>query len=203
MDLVLYGVLLLLSVTVAACTVQLRSYRRNLELVNGLLTLADSESKAQARQIIELSGRISEKDVLLQKGADAIDTSNRYLVAHQEYIKKQESELEGLRATLEFEQQQYAKLLGQKKSSEVRTGRIAEQVAPFLEGYPLKVETARFIGEPIDFIHFDDDKITFVEVKSGKSQLSPKQRQIRELIKEGKVDFILHRIEGNDDSGTN
>ena len=57
-------------------------------------------------------------------------------------------------------------------------------------------KTAKFIGDPIDFIHFDDDKITLVEVKSGKSQLSKKQREIRDLVKAGKVEFTIYRVEG-------
>ena len=95
-----------------------------------------------------------------------------------------------------FEQEQYAKLLGQKKSSEVRTGKITEQIAPFLEDYPLNPRTARFIGDPIDFVHFDEEMVTFLEVKSGKSQLSTKQRRIRDLIRGGKVEFKIYRVEG-------
>lgn len=84
-----------------------------------------------------------------------------------------------------------------RRSPEVRTGKIAEQIAPFLEDYPKDPSTARFIGDPIDFVHFDEDKVTFVEVKSGKSQLSKKQRHIRDMIKEGKVEFELYRIKGD------
>jgi len=107
-----------------------------------------------------------------------------------------EEELSDVQKRLIFEQEQYKKLIGQKKSSEVRTGKITEQISPFLADYPLDPATARFIGEPLDFIHFDEDKITFVEVKSGKSQLSKKQRVLRDLIVAGKVEFILYRVEG-------
>ena len=105
---------------------------------------------------------------------------------------------EALQLAIEFEKSQYEKLFGQKKSSEVRTGKIAEQMAPFLRDYPLNPDTARFIGDPLDFVHFDEDKITFVEVKSGKSKLSKKQKNLQELIKEGKVEFFIYRIEGED-----
>jgi len=85
----------------------------------------------------------------------------------------------------------------------VRTGKIAEQISPFLADYPLEPRTARFIGDPIDFVHFDEDKVTFVEVKSGKSQLSTKQRRIRDMVKAGKVDFVIYRIRGDGDDGAN
>jgi len=141
----------------------------------------------------------SAKDILIERSTNAMEQANTYLKAHQDYIKQKEEELEVANKLLAYEQQQYSKLLNQKKSSEVRTGKIVEQVAPFLEDYPLPAENARFIGEPIDFIHFEEDKITFVEVKSGKSQLSPKQKNIRNLITDGKVDFILYRIKGDSD----
>lgn len=144
------------------------------------------------KSITELYETINTKNVLMERAAQALDTTT-----------KQAGELtqtvDLLQKTLEFQQSQYDKLANQKKSSEVRTGRIVEQISPFLSDYPLPPGSARFIGEPIDFVHFDDDKITFVEVKSGKSQLSKKQRMIRDLIKEGKVDFILYRIEGEDE----
>lgn len=107
-----------------------------------------------------------------------------------------QQEISILSSAVEFQEEQYKKLFSQKKSSEVRTGKITEQIAPFLEDYPLDSRTARFIGDPIDFVHFDEDKVTFVEVKSGKSQLSTKQRHIRDLVKEGKVDFTIYRVEG-------
>lgn len=142
---------------------------------------------------------IGEKDVLLQRGADSLTTANRYLEANADLIKNQKLEIEKLYETVAFQQQQYDTLIGRKKSSEVRTGKIVEQMAPIMENYPANPETARFIGEPIDFVHFDEDKVTFVEVKSGNSKLSKKQRIIRDLIKDGKVEFLIYQIKGDSD----
>jgi len=47
---------------------------------------------------------------------------------------------------------------------------------------------------PIDFLHFGEDKITFIEVKMGTSQLSQKQKNIRRLIQENKVEFVEYRV---------
>lgn len=92
--------------------------------------------------------------------------------------------------------EQYSKLLSQKKSGEVILGGIAEKLAPFLDDFPIKDDTKElnFLGMPIDYIHFGKEKVTFVEVKSGNSQLSKKQRDIKKLITGGKVEFIVHRI---------
>ena len=88
----------------------------------------------------------------------------------------------------------YKSLLSQKKSSEVRLGHIAEKLAPFLDYFTFDPECAHFLGQPIDYVVFEDDLITFVEIKSGKSQLSTKQRHIRDLIKDKQVAWKEIRI---------
>ena len=54
-------------------------------------------------------------------------------------------------------QADYVKLLSQKKSSEVRTGQIVEQLAPFLDNFKYDPKKLHFMGMPIDYIYFGDD----------------------------------------------
>ena len=163
---------------------------RRLSDYKELFELADKEYKKAQDKIQELSEAANIKDVTMVRGAQAIDFADKK-------IKTLDGLVKILDEKLKLSEQQYNKLNSQKKSSEVRTGKIAEQISPFLDDYPMDPSTARFIGDPIDFVHFDEDKVTFVEVKSGKSQLSKKQRNIRDKIKEGKVDFIVYRISGD------
>jgi len=93
--------------------------------------------------------------------------------------------------------QDYTKLLSQKKSSEVRLGQISEQLAPFLDGFPYDPKNCKFLGQPIDLIGFEPDKVVFIEVKTGGSQLSSKQKQIKELIKNKQVFWEEFRLSGN------
>ena len=86
------------------------------------------------------------------------------------------------------------KVTSQKKSSEVRLGHIAETLAPFLDQFEFEPEECSFLGQPIDYISFGQDEVTFIEVKSGKSQLSTKQRKIRDQILDGKVAWKEVRI---------
>lgn len=86
------------------------------------------------------------------------------------------------------------KVTSQKKSSEVRLGHIAETLAPFLDQFEFNPEECSFLGQPIDYISFGQDEITFVEIKSGKSQLSSKQRRIRDQVVDGKVAWKEVRI---------
>ena len=51
-----------------------------------------------------------------------------------------------------------------------------------------------FWGRPIDYIIFQDDKVVFVEVKSGNSRLTKKQRLIKSHIEAGNVEFHEIRI---------
>lgn len=96
--------------------------------------------------------------------------------------------------------QAYDKLLGQKKSSEVRTGHISEQLVGLLPEFPVPIHTLKFFGQPLDYISIDLDSewISFIEVKSGGSVLSDKQRKIRKMIEDKKVRFFEVRI---DDKG--
>lgn len=177
---------------------QSRSAIKGREEFKSLFELADGQYKADQIKIQSLLEDLANKNTLMERGSQALENAfvrEKQLLATLSTINE---EKQALQLSVDFEKAQYEKLYGQKKSSEVRTGKIAEQLSPFLKDYPLNPETARFIGEPLDFVHFDEDKITFVEVKSGKAQLSKKQRVLRDLIKDGKVEFIIYRIEGED-----
>ena len=104
-------------------------------------------------------------------------------------LKKQE-----LQNKLDEETLARKKILSQKKSGEVRLGHIAETLAPFLDQFDFEPERCSFMGQPIDYISFGDDEITFIEIKSGNSQLSQKQRHIRDLVKAKLVSWKEVRI---------
>jgi predicted Holliday junction resolvase-like endonuclease len=93
-----------------------------------------------------------------------------------------------------------ARLRFERRGDDVRGGRLAESLAPFAAGFPVDVRkpgTATvFLGQPVDYVHFDpDDGVTFVEIKSGGSQLSPRQKRLRELVEEGRVRWETYRVE--------
>ncbi|MBQ2206858.1 MAG: Holliday junction resolvase, partial [Treponema sp.] len=87
------------------------------------------------------------------------------------------------------------------RSRAVLGGQAGEQVAPFLPHFPCNPADARFIGKPVDFIAFPGaaegkalEEILLIEVKSGDSQLSTRERQIRDAVKDGRVRYIQYRI---------
>jgi predicted Holliday junction resolvase-like endonuclease len=82
-------------------------------------------------------------------------------------------------------------------------GKISEQIAPLLPGFPsdLKISEARFMGSPIDFVFFkglEDGHITevvFVEVKSGSGQnLNPNEVSLRDAINAKQVKWMQYNI---------
>jgi predicted Holliday junction resolvase-like endonuclease len=85
------------------------------------------------------------------------------------------------------------------KSAEVRLAKVAEHLAPIMEDFPVDVlkpgTTTLFLGQPIDFVHFDPDHgITFIEVKSGSAKTSSKQKRLQALVESGQVHWREYRV---------
>ena len=85
-------------------------------------------------------------------------------------------------------------LAHKKRSQSVKYGKLSEQFMPFLEQYPYNPHYFRFLGTPIDGVQFTDDAVVLVEFKTAESQLSQKQRKIKQLVETGAVRFELHRM---------
>ena len=88
-----------------------------------------------------------------------------------------------------------------KRSKAVINGQVAEQIAPFLPDFPANPSDARFIGKPVDFIVFSGlsenekiDEILFVEVKTGKSLLNDREKEVKKAIEKGNVRYVEYRI---------
>ena len=99
-----------------------------------------------------------------------------------------------LNKRLAFQIELNAKILSQKKSSEVRLGQISEHLAPFLLNFKHDPKKAHFLGMPIDYIVFEEDNIIFLEVKSGGAQLSKTQQHIKKLVEDKKIAWEVMRI---------
>jgi len=77
------------------------------------------------------------------------------------------------------------------KSMYVKHGKAWEHFVPFTSDFEKIAgkENFRFIGSPIDGISFDDDAIKFIEIKTGSSELSGKQKKIKKQVQEKKVEW--------------
>lgn len=89
------------------------------------------------------------------------------------------------------------------KSSAINWGMTIENFVPFMDEFPVKPETAIFMGKPIDYVSFTDTDdpekaaVHIIEVKSGKSQLLKHQKNIRNAIQQGRVHWHEVRVASN------
>ena len=74
-------------------------------------------------------------------------------------------------------------------------GKMTEQFMPFVPDYPWDPQRFRFIGSPIDGVQFEEDKVILVEFKTATSRLTAGQRAIRDLVRNGQVEFEEFRLE--------
>ena len=88
-----------------------------------------------------------------------------------------------------------------KKSRAVIGGQVAEQLAPFLPGFPCNAGDVRFVGKPVDFVGFvgasEGKKISevlLIEVKTGKAKLSERESEIKSAVENGKVRYVEYRV---------
>lgn len=107
---------------------------------------------------------------------------------------------ENSKMQLELWKQEYEVYIRQdaiNRSQAVITGKVTEHVIPFHYNFPYNPKDIRFIGSPIDLIIFDglsekNEKINIivVEVKSGNSNLSSKQKLIKQAINEKRISWL-------------
>jgi len=82
------------------------------------------------------------------------------------------------------------------KSSSVTMGKMTEHMVPYLPGFEFNPADARFIGSPIDLIVFDGlgndevKKIVFVEIKTGVSTLSTRERMVRDAVIAKNIEWL-------------
>lgn len=85
--------------------------------------------------------------------------------------------------------QKLKELQSGKQSLSTRYGQIFEQLVPFSANFPGDPKRFRFIGDPVDGVLFDDDRIVFLEIKLNNSTLNDRQKKIRELVRTKKVEW--------------
>lgn len=84
----------------------------------------------------------------------------------------------------------------------VNLGCILEQLAPSLNGFPYQCGDCRSLFKPIDYVIFRGlsadsrvDSIVFGDIKTGRARLTYVQREIRDLVGDGKVEWDTYTPE--------
>lgn len=88
-----------------------------------------------------------------------------------------------------------------KRSRSVLAGQVYEQIAPLLPGFPCDVNNVQFVGRPVDFVGFCGDaesglveEILFIEVKSGNSALTPRERSVKRAVENHRVRYVEFQV---------
>lgn len=93
-----------------------------------------------------------------------------------------------------------------KRSRAVIHGQISEQFAPLFPDFPARYDEVNFLGKPVDFIGFCGldaetgenekcrvDEILFIEVKTGDSKLSEREKAVKDAVENGRVRYVVWR----------
>lgn len=81
-----------------------------------------------------------------------------------------------------------------KRSQSVRYGQLTEEFAPWMEAWPFDTEGFRSLGDPVDGVQFDGDRVYLVEIKAAGGRLSSRQRELRDAVEEGRVGWLTFRV---------
>jgi len=88
-----------------------------------------------------------------------------------------------------------------QRSQAVTTGKVHEQLVPYLPEFGFNPKDARSLGSPVDLLVFDglDDgelrRVVFIEIKTGGSGLTGRERQVRDVVRARQVTWEELRIE--------
>src|SRR5438034_10256900 len=88
-----------------------------------------------------------------------------------------------------------------QRSQAVTAGKVHEQLVPYLPEFGFNPKDARFLGSPVDLLVFDglDDgelrRVVFIEIKTGGSTLTGRERQLRDVVRARQVAWEELRID--------
>jgi predicted Holliday junction resolvase-like endonuclease len=87
-----------------------------------------------------------------------------------------------------------------QRSQAVTAGKVHEQLLPYLPDFPFNPKDVRFLGSPIDLVVFDGlaegrvRRIVFLEVKTGRSGLTTRERCVRDVVQAREIEWRELRV---------
>lgn len=124
------------------------------------------------------------------------DGRGKFPVRAEQVRRALEKEIKDRIAEL-VERQKKAEAKSEKIAVAVGIGKIIEKILPAHKNFNMIPADCRFLAEPIDMIVFDGlsnnniQKITFMDVKTGKATLQPNQKKIRDAVNDHNVEWRL------------
>jgi Endonuclease related to archaeal Holliday junction resolvase len=87
-----------------------------------------------------------------------------------------------------------------QRSLAVTSGKVHEQLIPYLPGFAYNPKDVRFLGSPVDLVVFDGlaegevRRIIFLEVKTGRATLTTRERSVRDTVHGRRVEWVELRV---------
>ena len=169
-----------------------------------------SQVGARARDLTHIQGQLSARNDEFIRLQAQINS-----VAQQQFTAWRDREIQDIREELHESIMEQARNAFQqwqmeteaniradaiKRSSAVVSGKVTEHLMPYMGIFPYNPKDARFLGAPIDLIVFNGlsdgnlQEIIFLEVKTGASSLSARERQIRDVVSTRRVSWREFRV---------
>jgi len=147
------------------------------------------------RQIAEIE---KEYAIKLEKTNTTIEEIKK------EWQVKYVTDLEELKRLFK-ESEKVIRLKSVSSSRRSLVGKFIERFVPFLNKMPYEPSDMHFIGSPIDYIVFEGlhednvQKITFVEVKTGESKLTKREKSLKDAVERKRVSWKEINIDTKSD----
>lgn len=148
--------------------------------------------------------------VLLVLAVQKILVQNKVILQNERDIANIQTTMIQQKADFETDLEQKIKEAKKRSNNMQRNvlkGQIGEQFTPFIADFPYNPSDCRFLGEPIDYMIFqnlhacsegladiEDVQIIIAEVKTGNARLNARQKIIKQAIENGQVSFKELRI---------
>lgn len=176
--------------------------------------MQDFQATLQKRHddIINLETKISQlKDNFHQETIKQSNHHQQLLTQKQQTIAQLQNDLIQQEADFKTHLDKAIKD-AQKRSNDIQRnvikGQVSEKFVPFMAGFTYNPSDCRFLGEPIDYVIFNnlhhcadgqmdisELQIIFVEVKSGNAKLNKRQQILQHAINNHQVSFEILRID--------
>lgn len=168
---------------------------------------AEAINERWKRQITELEKQYELKLEKSQSFMEKIKEENKTHLEKlsSEWQVKYIRDIEDLKKLFK-ESEKVIKAKSVSSSRRSLVGKFIERFIPFLKRSPYEPSDMHFLGQPVDYIVFEGlhednvKKVVFLEVKTGESKLTKREKSLREAIEKKRVYWKELRIDTPDEN---
>jgi len=151
-------------------------------------------SDQQNENKLQISELQSKFDVDLQKNQTEVERINK------DWGVRYAQDLETFKGLFQ-KREQLIRLKSVSASRRTLVGKFIERFVPFLSNVKYAPSDMHFLGQPVDYIVFDGlandkiERVVFLEVKTGASQLTKREKSLKEAIQKKRIFWEEVRVD--------